>query len=63
MSVIGRLDDQVDEVIIKPVGKRRQEVVEPRAPAQQPETETQKRTSEDAEEKPVQPTDLPVWLL
>lgn len=63
MPVIGRLDGQVDEVLIAPVEKRRREGEEPpreedarrdveekRAPLRQPETDAAR-------------DELPVWLL
>ena len=66
MPIIGRLDGQVDELIIKPVGRRRapDEAVAPEAasppPARQreqagrPETPGDKRRDDEG---------LPVWLL
>lgn len=58
MSVIGRLDDQVNEMIIKPVSERRK--------PQDEETETPapESTHDDDDEraKPA-PSALPVWLL
>lgn len=60
MSVIGRLDEQVDEVLIKPLAK-----------TNRPETDEQKddensasraATPEDAEPTPARER-LPVWLL
>ncbi|HVF42279.1 MAG TPA: hypothetical protein VM936_04675 [Pyrinomonadaceae bacterium] len=64
MAVIGRLDGQVDEVIIKPISERRRGE-EPPAPdegAPQPPTppETQTPTPNQSSDKP---DTLPVWLL
>jgi hypothetical protein len=60
MPVIGRLDGQVEEVIIKPISERRREEEPPapppppeRAPAQTPHPN---ESSAEADE-------LPVWLL
>ena len=64
MPVIGRLDGQVDEVIIKPVSRRRregdsppesqnEEPPEPSAPSQTP----------DVDESSANAGELPVWLL
>lgn len=69
MGVIGRLDDQVNEKIIKPVGaKHRPEGEETPPPA--PESRRQPRITspeegredEDNSQAPPQP-ELPVWLL
>lgn len=62
MPVIGRLDGQVDELIIKPVGRRR-------APeeADAPEDARQEDTHETPRAEPDEgrraDDDLPVWLL
>ena len=69
MPVIGRLDGQVDEVIISPISRRRREeesppaqrnedTSEPSAPADRApsQTPTEGESSADADE-------LPVWLL
>ena len=74
MSVIGRLDDQVDAVIIAPVAKRRaEEVAEPRAAAEDsrpeptapPEAPTApERGRDDGEDANATGREtLPVWLL
>ena len=67
MPVIGRLDEQVDELIISPVSKRRrgeepardrrEDAQEPPAPAPAP-TETPATDESSAERD-----ELPVWLL
>jgi hypothetical protein len=62
MPVIGRLDGQVDEVIIKPISKRRRDEEPPdeETPEQSPSptthTPTHNQSSADRDE-------LPVWLL
>ena len=67
MPVIGRLDGQVDEVIIKPISERRREEVPPPAGEETPappepsgnaqvQTPARDESSADAGE-------LPVWLL
>ncbi len=67
MGVIGRLDDQVDELIIKPLGERNRRNTETKAlsdaTAQPPPNhERVERTKfEDKENEPR--SDLPVWLL
>lgn len=69
MSVIGRLDDQVNEIIIKPVGVRRKgESQEPTTPAEagqpapRPATEEEEAQGEENPQARTQP-ELPVWLL
>ena len=67
MPVIGRLDGQVDEVIIRPISERRRDEAETpddpqrretpeRPPAAQPQTP-------DADESSKRADELPVWLL
>ena len=69
MPVIGRLDGQVDAVIIKPIsGRRRQEdspapahsreAPEPPAPAERDPSQTP-----DRDESSAAGDELPVWLL
>ena len=63
MPVIGRLDGQVDEVIISPISRRRgdepppvlekEETPEPSAPSQTPSTDESSANRDE----------LPVWLL
>jgi hypothetical protein len=67
MSVIGRLDEQVNEVIIKPVGERRRpQDEESQAPAEETERDAQaqaeEREKDDGSTKREE-TELPVWLL
>ncbi len=69
MPVIGRLDGQVDEVIIKPISERRRE----ESPPTPPKGEEAPRPSDPPEHAPAQtphpdessaePDELPVWLL
>jgi hypothetical protein len=69
MPVIGRLDGQVDEVIIKPISERRRDEEPPPAPA----GGTPPAPSRPPERAPVQTPhpdessaeadELPVWLL
>lgn len=65
MGVIGRLDDQVDEIIIKPVGARR-EAAEGRAPQThetQPAPPAEEEAAQDAGKTGDTSPELPVWLL
>jgi hypothetical protein len=67
MPVIGRLDGQVDEVIIKPISGRRREEESP-APAQSREAPTDPAErapvqTPDGNESSAEPGELPVWLL
>lgn len=68
MGVIGRLDEQVNEIIIKPIGTGN------RAEREKPQASSQKHAPQPQagelynpvrkEEKPEQPSSkLPVWLL
>jgi len=62
MPVIGRLDGQVDEVIIKPIYERRrgEEPPAPEEDAPEPPPETQTPAPNQSSDKP---DTLPVWLL
>jgi hypothetical protein len=67
MGVIGRLDDQVNEIIIKPVGARRKPESEatkaaPEEPSPQTGAEESMARDEENQEARPQP-ELPVWLL
>jgi hypothetical protein len=66
MPVIGRLDGQVDEVIIKPISERRRGDEEPAPPAPQggaaPVPPAPAQTP-DPGESSAEPPELPVWLL
>ena len=67
MPVIGRLDGQVDEVIIEPISRRRRDEAE--APAERERRETPERApaaqpqTPDADESSAGADELPVWLL
>ncbi len=67
MPVIGRLDGQVDEVIIRPISERRRE--EPEAPADPARGEAPERPPAAQPQTPVAGESsagddgLPVWLL
>jgi hypothetical protein len=68
MGVIGRLDDQVNEIIIKPVGKRNAPESEaPKAPDResrpQPQPVVKEDRARDEENRKAPSTELPVWLL
>jgi hypothetical protein len=68
MSVIGRLDDQVNEIIIKPVGARNRPGSEaPQPPAEesrpQPVPAAKEDQAEAEENEKVESSELPVWLL
>jgi hypothetical protein len=62
MAVIGRLDGQVDEVIIKPISERRrgEEPPDEETPEPTPPHETHTPTPNQSSDKP---DTLPVWLL
>ena len=65
MSVIGRLDKQVDEILINPLSKGRRDGEEP-APPTRPEADPPPAPpSETANEDETSARDdeLPVWLL
>ena len=66
MSVIGRLDRQVEDVLISPASKRRDERDTPRrepAPAATLPPESERRPEPAEESAPRAREDLPVWLL
>jgi len=69
MPVIGRLDGQVDEVIIKPISERRRgeetpadadDTADPRRDTRTPPATTQ---TPPAGESSADTAELPVWLL
>jgi hypothetical protein len=62
MPFIGRLDGQVDELIIKPISKRRrdEEPADEKTPEQAPSPETHTPTSNQSS---AERDELPVWLL
>lgn len=68
MGVIGRLDDQVEEVIINPIGERNRRESVDRQPPPQPAAEPQQAEepvngAQDKDVKEQRSSDLPVWLL
>jgi hypothetical protein len=72
MSVIGRLDDQTDAILIKPLEKRSRRSPAPqaqdeRAPdetARAPHTDTKTPDKErSSRDEPAPTEELPVWLL
>lgn len=64
MGVIGRLDGQVNEVIIKPVGDRHKPQDEERnAPPQEERPPAPQERERDDDRAKAQPSELPVWLL
>jgi len=76
MSVIGRLDDQVDALIISPLKKRgAQQNEEEASPPQQPAKTTEQtkpvaslksqaaQSHKHSEQESSAPNELPVWLL
>jgi hypothetical protein len=68
MGVIGRLDDQVNEIIIKPVGERRKdEGGEPSIPTEVSRPAPRATDEEDSIQGKgkhhARPRELPVWLL
>jgi hypothetical protein len=69
MGVIGRLDEQVNEIIIKPVGERRRQESEvplisaaERQPAPRTAGEEDRAQGEENHKARTQ-AELPVWLL
>jgi hypothetical protein len=66
MPVIGRLDGQVDEVIISPVSRRRREEEPPPAPENEEKPAPPDRTPSQTpgvDESSADAGELPVWLL
>ena len=68
MGVIGRLDDQVNEIIIKPVGERHgaAEAEAPRAPSQKPESQEDRpapKGERPRDKEKADSSEFPVWLL
>ncbi len=61
MSVIGRLDEQVNDILIKPLSKERRETEEP--PTPRPEEADPPNESADKDETAARHNELPVWLL
>jgi hypothetical protein len=68
MGVIGRLDDQVNDIIIKPVGERRgaaeSEAKQTRvAETTPPPHATPEERAQEKESAEAASSELPVWLL
>jgi len=61
MSVIGRLDKQVDEILINPLSKRRRDDEEPPTPPT-PEPDPPSEPA-NKDETSAEDDELPVWLL
>jgi hypothetical protein len=62
MSVIGRLDEQVESILISPLGKKRDAPEQPEQPSAQ-ETNTLREEESSAQETRTRSPELPVWLL
>ena len=62
MPVIGRLDGQVDEVIIKPISRRPRDAEEETHAPPQPPPDTSSQTP-PPNESSAKTDELPVWLL
>lgn len=60
MSVIGRLDEQVDEVLIRPLSKKNEQETSARENENQALSEP---IEESAEKQDRKRDELPVWLL
>ena len=65
MSVIGRLDDQVEAVLINPLKRREREqrVEDTDAPLPPPASPPEERDAQSSEETRATNDTLPVWLL
>ena len=64
MSVIGRLDEQVDQVLISPLGRKdRQESIEQDDQAAPPSEAVQTESDFPARKREEKNDSLPVWLL
>jgi hypothetical protein len=64
MSVIGRLDDQVEAVLINPLKRERPRVEEaPEAPPLPPAPSSEERDAESSDGTDEVRPALPVWLL
>jgi hypothetical protein len=62
MSVIGRLDEQVNEILINPLSRRRSDEEEP-APPPAPEADPPPDENADKDETAEGHGELPVWML
>ena len=65
MPIIGRLDEQVDRVLITPLSQRREteEKNTPEIPAEFPNSTDTQEAHESEDKKTVENASLPVWLL
>ena len=63
MSVIGRLDEQVEAVLINPLQRERTPDVEERERPEIPAPATEERDAESSPETREAEATLPVWLL
>jgi hypothetical protein len=63
MSVIGRLDDQVDEILITPLRKKNQQERNEQEDEKASSRETAQIGPDSSEDKRVERETLPVWLL
>jgi hypothetical protein len=63
MSVIGRLDDQVDEVLITPLQRKNNQEANEQKDEQPPLREATQIESDSSEKKRAERETLPVWLL
>jgi hypothetical protein len=64
MPVIGRLDEQVDDVLIKPLSKKgEREDAHADAPARSDATRPAGAPADDAPARQRPPRELPVWML
>ncbi len=63
MSVIGRLDEGVEALLINPLKERQMPVEEKREGSTLPAPATEERDAESPEEKREDDASLPVWML
>jgi hypothetical protein len=63
MSVIGRLDEQVNEVLIEPLKKKKDQETNERRDEHSHRRETTQIEPAAAEKSEVERKSLPVWLL
>lgn len=65
MPVIGRLDDQVDEVLIRPLskGREREDDAAPETPTHSPRPSDAEEAATERHDDSRTRTELPVWLL
>jgi hypothetical protein len=63
MSVIGRLDEQVDEILITPLQRKNNQETNEQEAGQSPSRETAQIESGSSEKKRAERETLPVWLL